>query len=269
MDYRFRMPKRQENSHKGTFGRVLNISGSDFMSGAAGLSSLAALTTGCGMVVLCSTQKVINTIAAQTKDIVFAPLTDLIKQLKNANILLVGCGLSTSPEAELIFSKLLEQKINIPTIIDADGLNILSKLNLKWLPDNLILTPHPKEAARLLDTDTEELLTDLEFYAKVLSKKYNCITVLKSHNTIVCSKELEIYINNTGNSALAKAGSGDILSGIIAGLMAQSMEPFEAAKLGVYLHGLCGDLAKNDLTEYGVLASDLIRYIPKAIKTLI
>ena len=114
-----------------------------------------------------------------------------------------------------------------------------------------------------------DILNDTEFYAKVISKKYNCVTVLKSHNTVVCSKNLEIYINETGCSALAKAGSGDVLTGIIGGLLAQKCTPFDAARIGVYLHGLCGDLAKNDLTEYGVLASDLVRYIPNAIKTLL
>ena len=109
----------------------------------------------------------------------------------------------------------------------------------------------------------------MEYWAKEISKKYHCVTVLKSHNTVVCSKDLKIYVNNTGCSALAKAGSGDVLAGMISGLLAQKCDAFYAAKLGVYLHGLCGDLAKNDLTEYGVLASDQIRFIPYAIKTLL
>ena len=121
MDCNFKMPKRSENSHKGTFGKVLNISGSDFMPGAAGLSSLSALKIGAGMVVLCSTSRVISAISAQTKEIVFAPLTDIFAHLKTASVLLIGCGLSTSNEANMIFSKVLEQKINIPTIIDASA----------------------------------------------------------------------------------------------------------------------------------------------------
>ena len=106
----------------------------------------------------------------------------------------------------------------------------------------------------------------MEECAEKISKKYNCVTVLKSHKTIVTSQYGTIYHNTTGNSALAKAGSGDVLAGIIAGLLAQHMNTFDAAVLGVYLHGLAGDLAKNDLTAYGVLASDTIRYIPYAIK---
>ena len=264
----FKMPKRQENSHKGTFGRVLNVSGSDYMPGAAYLSSVSALTVGCGYVFLCSSERVINAVAAQTQNVVFCPLEDLENQLKVADVILVGCGLSTSEQAVEILKKVIEKSSDHPVLIDADGLNILSQISDINIPKNLVLTPHPKEASRLLNIPVEKILENLEFYAKEISTKYNCVTVLKSHNTVVCSKDLEIYINKTGNSALAKAGSGDVLAGIISGLIAQKCNLFYAAKLGVYLHGLCGDLAKNDLTQYGVLASDQIRYIPNAIKAL-
>ncbi len=265
----FKMPERRENSHKGTFGRVLNVSGSDYMPGAACLSSIAALKTGCGCVCLCSTERVIASAAAQTQDIVFCPLSDLEKQLERADVLLIGCGLSTSERAVEIFKTALSGIGDIPVLIDADGLNILSTCEMTVFPHNLILTPHPGEASRLLGTDVEKILEDKESRAKELSEKYRCVTVLKSHNTVVCSRDLEIYVNNTGCSALAKAGSGDVLAGIISGLLAQKCEPFYAAKLGVYLHGLAGDMAKNHLTEYGVLASDQIRFIPHAIKTLL
>lgn len=263
------MPHREENSHKGTFGRVLNVAGSDYMPGAALLSSLSALKIGCGYVFLCSAERVINAVAAQTQNIVFAPLSDIENQLKNADVLMIGCGLSTSGEAVSLFIKTLENVPNIPCVIDADGLNILSNLYGINLPDNVILTPHPKEAARLLGKDVNVVISDFENSAKEISKKYNCVTVLKSHNTVVCSKDLEIYVNHTGNSALAKAGSGDVLAGMIAGLLAQKCEPFYAAKLGVYLHGLAGDFAKNDLTEYGVMAHDLIRYISYSVKSIL
>ena len=265
----FKMPERQENSHKGTFGRVLNIAGSDYMPGAALLSSLSALKIGCGYVFLASTERVIDAVAAQTQNIVFAPIADIDNQLENADVLLIGCGLSTTKNAQDIFINAVQNVPNIPCVIDADGLNILSKLKGFKLPENVILTPHPKEAARLLDKPLIDIVADMSASAKAISEKYKCITVLKSHHTIVCSKDLEIYINNTGNSALAKAGSGDVLVGMIAGLLAQRCEAFYAAKLGVFLHGRCGDLAKNDLTEYGVLAHDLIRYIPDSIKTIL
>ena len=263
------MPERPENSHKGTFGKVLNVSGSDYMPGAAVLSSLAALKIGCGYVFLASSERVIDAAAAQTQNIVFVQLKDIQKHLADSNVLLIGCGLSTSESAVEIFKNTISSAGNIRCVIDADGLNILSGFDDFKIPENSVLTPHPKEAARLLGVETDMILSDIEYYAKEISKKYNSVTVLKTHNTVVCSKNLEIYVNNTGNSAMAKAGSGDVLAGMVAGLLAQRCEPFYAAKLGVYLHGLAGDLAKNDLTSYGVMASDLVRYISYAVKTLL
>lgn len=260
-----KLPERLQNSNKGTFGRVLNIAGSKYMTGAAYLSSVSALKIGCGYCFLCAEDDVIKAVAAQTQNLVFAPMKDLTKLLKTSDILEIGCGLSTSPKAVSIFKTAIKNS-TIPTIIDADGLNILAKLNLKTLPTDLVLTPHPKEAARLLKKSLNEVLSDLENSAKEISKKYSCVTVLKSHNTVVCSKDFEIYINETGNSSLAKAGSGDVLAGMIAGLMAQKMAPFDAAKTAVCLHGKCGELASDDLTEYSVMAKDLIDYIPRAIK---
>ncbi len=263
------MPERIQESHKGTFGRVLNISGSEFMTGAPYLSSIAALRTGCGYLVLCTPKRVIDAIAAKTPDIVFAPVEKILEQTELADVVLIGCGLSQTGEAKKTFNILLNNiPKDKPLIIDADGLNLLAQTDIP-LHETVILTPHPKEASRLLNVSVDKILNNKEYYAKEISKKYKCITVLKGHNTIVCSKDLEIYVNHTGNSSLAKAGSGDVLAGIIAGLLAQKCEPYYAAKLGVYLHGLCGDIAKNDLSEYGVLASDLLRYIPIAIKTLL
>lgn len=266
MDYE--LPLRNENSNKGTFGRVLNISGSDYMPGAAYLSSVSALTAGCGYVFLASEERVINAVAAQTQNIVFAPLTDIENLLKSSTVLLIGCGISTSKKAENIFKDTIKA-CNIPTVIDADGLNILSEWENPKLPENLILTPHVKEASRLLEIDVERIISNMEFFAKEISQKYNCTTVLKSSETVVCGKDLQIYKNTMRNSALAKAGSGDILSGIIAGLLAQGLDEFNAAKTGVYVHSLAGEYAKNDLTEFAVLANDQIRYISCAFKKLL
>ena len=267
MDYE--LPLRNEASNKGTFGKVLNIAGSDYMPGAAYLSSVAALTSGCGYVFLASEERVINAVSAQTQNVVFLPLSDLEYHLKNADVLLIGCGLSTSKKAEAIFKDTLKQMPNIPTVIDADGLNILSEWNDPKLPERLIITPHVKEASRLLDVNVDRIITNMEFFAKELSQKFNCTTVLKSSETVVCSKDLEIYNNTKRNSALAKAGSGDVLAGIIAGLLAQGLDEFNAAKTGVHIHRLAGEYAKNDLTEFAVLANDQIRYISNAFKKLL
>lgn len=272
MDYKLpKLPKRSENSNKGTFGKVLNISGSEYMTGAGFLSSVSALKVGAGYVELASCERALNVVATLAPEVVLAPLSKIPELISNATVLLIGCGLSTSDTAKRIVKTVLPAQI--PTVVDADGLNILaespeilhSAKNDKI--KNLIFTPHPKEASRLLNCELEDVLNNMENSAKKICEKYNCITVLKSHNTIV-SDGNKIYKNTTGNSALAKAGSGDVLAGIIAGLLAQKMTPFDASCLGVYIHGLAGDLAKNDLTAYGVLASDTVRYIPNALKIL-
>lgn len=266
MDFNIpKLPFREENSNKGTFGKILNVSGSEYMTGAACLSSIAALKIGAGYVELASHKNALKAAASHCPEIVLAPVDKILEILKTSTVLLIGCGLSTTSDAVQIFKQTISNALHLPTVIDADGLNILSanKINL---PENVVLTPHPKEASRLLHTTLDKVLQSPEDAAQEICKTYNCITVLKSHKTIVASQYGTIYHNKTGNSALAKAGSGDVLAGMIAGLLAQHMNVFDASVLGVYLHGLAGDLAKNDLTAYGVLASDTIRYIPYAIK---
>ncbi len=262
MDYKLpQLPKRDLNSNKGTFGKILNIAGSKYMPGAAYISSISAMTAGCGLVCLMSEESVIQAVSAQTSIITFAPLTEMLEHLQVFDVLLIGCGLSTSESAEKIFEKAICNS-KIPTIIDADGLNILSKIKIT-LPASAILTPHPLEAARLLHTDLEKILADREKAAKEISKNYNCITVLKSHETIV-TDGVNVYKNTTETSALAKGGSGDVLAGVIASFVAQELNLFDAAALGVHLHGLSGDLAAKNLTEYCVTANDTIRFLPNA-----
>lgn len=268
----FKLPERFEISNKASYGRVLNIAGSDYMPGAAYLSSVSALKIGCGYCFLCSTERVINAVAAQTQNVVFVPLKDLENHLNNADVVELGCGLSQDEQAVEIFNRtILNVSKDIPFIVDADGLNILSMNNNNFLKrgfKNVIFTPHPKEASRLLECSLNDVLNNFEDSAVEISKKYNCIIVLKSYRTIVVSPDGKIYRNNTGNNSMAKAGSGDVLAGMISGLAAQGLNLFEAASLGVYLHGLCGDFAKEKLTEYSVMAEDLISYIPNAINYL-
>lgn len=271
MEYKLpNLPERIENSNKGTYGKILNVSGSEYMTGAAILSSISALKVGAGYVELASHPNTLKAAAYIAPEIVLAPVEKISQLIPQSTILTIGCGLSQSDEAVEIFINTIKlaNKHNIKTVIDADGLNILSKNHID-IPKESILTPHPKEASRLLDTSLDNVLSNMELAAKEITDKYNCITVLKSHRTIVTNQTHTIYKNTSGNSALAKAGSGDVLAGIISGLLAQNMDSFDAACLGVYLHGLSGDIAKNDLTAYGVLASDTIRYIPLAIKKYI
>ena len=260
------MPERPKNSNKGTFGKVLNIAGSNYMRGAGYLSSVSALKIGAGYVEILSSERVLKTVSNLAPEIVLVPISKLDEVIDDATVISIGCGLSTTDEAIGLFLKTLNLRTNQPIIIDADGLNILSKMEFDF-GGNAVLTPHPKEASRLLNCSLDDILKDVKQSAGKISEKYNCITVLKTHQTIVTDGE-RFYQNRSGNSALAKAGSGDVLCGMITGLVAQGVNLFDASALGAYLHGLTGELASKDMTEYGVLATDLVNYIPKAILQL-
>ena len=270
----YKLPNRIENSNKSTYGRVLNIAGSDYMPGAAYLSSVAALKIGCGYCFLCSTERAIDAVAAQTQNVVFVPQNKVQEYIKSADVIEIGCGLGTNTSSQKLFSKLLDNAYtHIPVVMDADALNILAQNEYDQIYDftnkkfeKLVFTPHPKEAARLLNTDLDSVLSNVEESARAITKKFNCVTVLKTHKTFITAPDGREYTNTTGNNSMAKAGSGDVLTGIIAGIIAQGAEIFEAACLGCYLHGLCGDLAKEKLTEYSVMAEDLISFIPEAVK---
>lgn len=263
------MPCREQNSNKGTFGKVLNVAGSENYFGAAYLSSLAAYKIGAGYVALCSHDKVLNSVVQKLPEVVCLSLEEGLRTVGIYNVLLIGCGLGRDEGSKKVLLNFLAAMAEQPIVIDADGLNILSELDYVQLPKNTIITPHPAEAARLLGVNVENILSNMENSAKQLTQKYNCITVLKSHRTIICDRDLQVHVNEHGNSALAKAGTGDILAGTIAGLVAQGLEPFEAAKTGVYIHSVAGEFASGDLTEYSVMASDLVKYFPNAIKTII
>ena len=277
------LPIRIQESNKGTYGKVLNIAGCFDYQGAAFLSSLAPLKIGAGLVTLATTKTVINNIAANCPWVTFHKLKDYKKQsiaknaakdllpiIKNYNVVSIGSGLSNTKETKKFVIDVIEylNKTQIKTVIDADAINILTDTNIE-LPQNSIITPHPLELSRLINVPVEKIQNNRTKYAKYTAEKYNCTVILKGKNTIICTKELKIFTNTSGNSSLAKAGSGDVLTGIISGLLAQNLSPIDASILGVFVHGLCGELASKDLTEYSVLATDQINYIPNAIKTIL
>lgn len=269
---KFEMPYRDQNSNKGTFGKILAFCGSDNYIGASYLACLSSLKIGAGLCALASTKEVISSVSKMIAEIVYLDRNQGLKNIDNYNIFLIGCGLGLKGSSERLFKDLMRklQKETKPIVIDADGLNLLAKTKTKLDKNsNVILTPHPLEASRLLNCSLEEVLEDLEVSAKKITEKYQAITVLKTHRTVVCNKDFSIHINQHGNSALAKAGSGDVLAGVIAGLLAQGMDSFEAAKLGVYIHSRAGEIASEELTEYCVLASEVINFFPKVIKELL
>ena len=273
-------PSRQSNSNKFDYGKILNFAGSVNYSGAAYLSSYSALKTGAGYVTLACPDNIVNSIAAMAPEITFIPLhstkvgsisenNNLIDKLSNYNVISIGCGLTTEKSTEKFVMNLFPQFLdNHKIVVDADAINILAhNHNITSLKD-AIITPHPKELSRLLNVDIFEINTNREKYARIASQTYQCITVLKGHNTIITDGD-KIFVNLTGNSALAKAGTGDVLTGVISSLLAQGLSSFNAAIVGVYLHGLAGDIASQQLTQYSVVASDVIDYIPLAIKKII
>ena len=279
------LPQRKENSHKGTFGNVLNIAGSINYRGAAFLSTASALKVGAGYVALASINEVISSVSTLCPEAVFIPLKSqngtianeetekISKMISKFKVIEIGCGISSSDNDQTSIETFLNDLINdikffeIPFVFDADALNIISKLKMTTLPKNCILTPHPMELSRLLGVEISQIQLNRTKFALMASQKYNSVVVLKGHHTVITDGN-KVLVNPTGNSALAKAGAGDVLSGMISGFCAQGVNPFDAAVLGVYLHGLTGEIASKDLTEYCVNASDLLNYIPKAFKSI-
>ena len=276
------LPKRTQNSHKGTFGHVLNIAGSCQYIGAAYLSSISSLKVGAGYTMLASCSDVINSISSMTPDITYLDLgqsaygtipKDAIKFLSaiaNYDVVSIGCGLNQiGGVSDLVVNFLKKNKNSYtPIIIDADGINAIAAVKTFAIPLNSIITPHPMELSRLMGVDVKEIQKNRAKWAWEASREFDCIVLLKGHETVIAIPSGKIFINHTGNSALAKAGSGDVLTGMIAGFCAQGLQLENAACCAVYLHGLAGEIASKTLTEYSVLASDILKYIPVAIKAV-
>ncbi len=268
-----RLPARPKKSHKGTFGRVLVIGGSVGMSGAAYFSAKSAYRMGTGLVQIVSPEENRIIYQAQLPEALLTlydekkPDESAIKSaVSRAEAIAVGIGLSTSETARKILKWTLEAA-NAPLVIDADALNILALEPSLWdlVPKNSIITPHPAEMSRISWLTVADICADIVPTSAEFAKKHGVICVLKDSNTAVSDGE-RVMINQSGNSGLATGGSGDVLSGIIAGLLAQGLTPFDAAALGVYLHGLCGDDAAARLSKYSVMASDIIDSLPNILK---
>ena len=265
------LPVRPEKSHKGTFGRVLCICGSHGMAGAAYLSALAAYRTGAGLVEVFTPEEnreVIQTLLPEA--IVTTYASDdfddrqLIASIEKCDSLLIGCGLGKS-RTSLEILKVALRYDGVPTVIDADALNLISehKFLLKYAKGRII-TPHLKEMSRLTDISVSEIEKDTEKAALEFSEKHSLVCVLKSHRTAVCDGGERTYLNSIGNSGMATGGSGDVLAGVIASLLAQkhlALSEFDAAVLGVYLHAEAGDRAAESLGKSAVLAGDIANSI--------
>ena len=269
------LPKRIENSNKGTYGRVLVIGGSPCMSGAAYFAAKSAYRTGAGLVEILTHEE--NRVILQTlipeailsvynsKKIDFKAIQT---SLDKANVVIIGMGLSQSASS-LEILKFILKNCKSPLLIDADGLNLIAAhrellIDLSSYNSSVIITPHVAEMSRLTGIEISEIASNIPLCAQKFSDKNNVICVLKDHNTAVAQPYSDkIYINKSGNNGMSTGGSGDVLDGIIGALVAQGLEPYDAAALGVYIHGLAGDIASKKLSEYSVMASDIIDALPQ------
>lgn len=266
------LPERKENSHKGNYGKVLMITGSSGMAGAAYLSAKAAYAVGAGLVRIYTPEDNRMILQQLLPEAIISCYhefneTELVRFLDWADVICIGCGLGTGAVAQAILECTMKKK-EVPCVIDADGLNLLScRMNLIKEDGNpIILTPHMKEMSRLTGITIDGLVAGRMETVRRFTEKYPVTCVLKDSRTIVRQKGRHPFINLAGNSAMAKAGSGDVLAGVITGILAQGRDAYQSACLGVYIHACGGDEARKEKGSYSVLARDLITGIEMCIK---
>ncbi len=282
---RDRLPRRRAYSHKGTYGKALIVAGSRGLSGAAIMTAEAALRAGTGLVYLAYPQSLSPMIEARVLEAVKLPLPEREGVLaesaadpvlhfiheQEVNVIAVGPGLSRQPTISQLLKQLLP-KLKISIVIDADGINALAspegrKLLKKTAKDtSIVLTPHPGELSRLIERSVPEIEQARVDVALDVAREFNVVLVLKGVPTVTALPFGKVYINNTGNSGLATGGSGDVLTGLIVGLIAQGMPPEEAAPAGVFLHGLLADRLKPKTGERAMLPRDLLAVLPDVLK---
>ncbi len=269
--------ERIADSHKGTYGTLVCVTGSVSMPGAAMLSGEAALRCGCGLVKICAPNQNIPAMASRIPEAVYLPATvdkngfyevdnfqKIISSCEDAGALLIGCGIGVTYQTKELVEKLL-RKAECPIILDADGINcIINNIDIIGEAKNkVIITPHPAEMARILDCSTFQVQKDrLAACRKILSMFENVVVVLKGAGTIIATHD-KIYVNDTGNPGMSCGGTGDVLSGMIASFAAQGITPHDAAALGVYMHGRAGDIAAEKYSMHYMLSSDVIKCLPE------
>lgn len=252
---------RDSNSHKGSFGCAAILGGAPGMTGAALLAARAALKTGAGKVLVGLAQTP-SPIAYDSTcpELMVHTAEALLTHAVPINAWAAGCGLGTSPQALLWLRQLFTHRQGVPLVLDADGLNALAwgDITPTWGAGDIILTPHPAEAARLLNVETQHIQADRVAAAQAIASQYKAWVVLKGAGSIVCAPDLSWQSNPTGNPGLATAGSGDVLSGIMASLLAQGMATRTAVPAAVWLHGAAADLlVKQGVGPIGLTASEL------------
>jgi ADP-dependent NAD(P)H-hydrate dehydratase / NAD(P)H-hydrate epimerase len=277
------LPPRKPDGNKGTFGRALLIVGSRSYSGAAILAGRTAVRSGCGIVQLAVPEGILDVVAAsvveaiksplpQTADAALSPaaLESLLDMSAEAQAIAIGPGIGTDRRTRKLELDFLTE-VEKPTVVDADGINnLVGRLDLlPRIKPPLILTPHPGEFSRLTGLKPSDINADRVGVSRRFATERKVVLVLKGASTVVAAPDGTAYVNPTGNSGLASGGTGDVLTGLIAGLMAQGMSPLDAACAGVFLHGLAADIAVQTLTAHCLAAGDLPRFLPQAFAAVL
>lgn len=262
--------KRNPEGHKGSFGRLLIIAGSENYPGAAALSTLAAMRSGVGLTTLLTENRVIDRIFPLIPEAVLCSMDKfssalLEKELMKSTAVVLGPGLGRK-KGKLI--KYVLKNYKGPLVLDADGINAITPDILKLKKGGIVLTPHEGEFSRLTGKPIAEISKNREKEAVSFSQKYGVHLILKGKGTIVSDPEGNAFINTTGGSSLAKGGSGDVLSGLLGSFLAMGDDILAASKKAVFIHGLSGDIAAEEKGEHSVLARDVIAALPKAILAL-
>lgn len=275
------VPNRPDNANKGTMGTLLSVCGSFGMAGAAILAGKSALRCGVGLEKLAIPKSIYPIAAGSILESVFLPLSEtpdgkisrtniprLLLEAKKSTAVLLGCGLSVCDDTKALVKSFVEN-CAAPMVLDADALNCIADNPgiLKKRKSDIIITPHPGEMGRLCGITAKEVNAGRVDVALSFAKKYGVITVLKGSGTIIASPNGQALLNATGNSGMATGGSGDVLAGMTAGLLAQGKSAFDCAAAAVYLHGLAGNFAAEKLGKISMLPSDIIDYIAQAFKS--
>lgn len=276
-----RLPKRPTAAHKGTFGKVLFLGGSRGMCGAISLSAIAALRVGSGLVTAAVPDRCLETVAGFHPCVMTCPMPDdghgrfsidavdeLSPNLRNTSAIGCGPGMTVMPGAVRLVERVLETR-TIARVLDADALNILAEIEAfrggVFKPGPLVLTPHPGELERMTGVSSGDRSAQLR-EAKTLADRSGVVMVVKGGPTsVICRDHSDIWTNETGNPGMATAGSGDVLTGVISSLLGQGLSPWDAARLGVWIHGLAGDLATIRFSQAGIVATDIVDLLPEAI----
>ena len=276
------LPARPVDAHKGTFGKVVVIAGSVGYTGAAALASMSALRSGAGLVYLGIPASLNDVLESKLTEVITRPLPEtdgraLSKEalggvhamLADADAVAIGPGLSRDPSTEALVHALIEA-IDLPCVVDADALNALSPERLAGRRGDaaMVLTPHPGEMSRLTGHPVSEIAKRREEIASEIAGRTRTTVLLKGAPTVASDPSGEIFLNPTGNCGLASGGSGDVLTGIIASLLAQGVGALPAAALGAYVHGLAADLAADEIGRVGMVAGDVMDALPRAYLSL-